>query len=405
MLKQPGEARMKQFEYNAQCEGGAAVSGTIEASDADEALKRLLAMHLSNIELGPVQAPPKRRSIRSDDFIFFNEQLASLASTGLCLDAGLRQLGKDIRSPRLRRMLNETAADIEKGVPLDQALEKRAARMPSLYGRVVRAGVQSGQLAGTLLNLSHHLRLIAQTRRLVAEALAYPAIVLVLALGMVTAIMLLIVPQFAAIFADFNTTLPALTLVIIGLAEHLPQILSVLGAVILLVVLAWWMLRLIPRGRLIRERAVLAIPALGAIVRNSVRARFLRAMAFSVNSGLPLPEALRLSAEATASPGASLEAHQIAQRIEQGESAYAACQGANVVPAMFGYVVVVNADRNNLEEGLIQLSKAYESRAVHSQSLLRAWLAPVGVLAVGLIIGMCILALFLPLVSLLQSVS
>lgn len=395
---------MKQFDYTAQCEGGTAINGTIEAADGDEALKRLLAMHLSNIELDTAKTPPKRRTIHRDDFIFFNEQLASLASTGLCLDAGLRQLGKDIRSPRLRRVLNETANDLEKGVPLDEALENRAAQLPALYGRVVRAGVQSGQLPGTLLNLSHHLRLIAETRRLVVEALAYPAVILVLATGMVTAIMLLLVPQFAEIFIDFDATLPIVTLAIIELAKHLPQVLSVTGAVLVLLVLTWWLMCLGARGRLIREKLLLAIPALGAVVRNSIRARFLRAMAFSVSSGITLPEALRLSAEATASPAASVESEQIAERIEQGESAYEACQHTNVIPAMFGYVVVVNTDRNNLEEGLIQLSNAYESRAVQSQSLLRAWLAPLAVLFVGFVIGMCILALFMPMVSLLQSI-
>ena len=385
--------------------GGARISGTIEAADSDEALKRLLAMHLSNIELGKAKSPPKHRPISSDDFIFFNEQLASLASTGLCLDTGLRQLGRDIRSPRLRRVLEETAADLERGLPLDQALEKRAGQMPALYGRVVRAGVESGQLPGTLLNLSHHLRLIAETRRLVAEALAYPAVVLILAVGMVTAVMLLLVPQFAEIFVDFDTQLPTLTLLIVESAQHLPQMLYVLGAVILLIALGWLLLRLYPYGRVIRERLVLGIPALGSVLRNSIRARFLRGMAFAVSSGIPLPEALRLSADTTASPGASAEAGQIATRIEQGESAYAACQHTTVIPAMFGYVVVVNTDRNNLEDGLLQLSTAYESRAVHSQSLLRAWLAPLAVLAVGSVIGVCILALFLPLVSLLQSVT
>ena len=396
---------MKRFEYTAQCEGGAAISGTLEAADSNEAIKQLIQMRLGNINVHEAKSPPKRRPIGSDDFIFFNEQLASLASTGMCLDAGLRQLGKDIQSPRLRRMLNEVAGDIERGRPLDQALEKHAKQMPSLYGRVVRAGVQSGQLPGTLLNLSHHLRLIAETRRLVVETLAYPVIVLGLALGMICVIMILLVSQFEEIFDDFGTQLPMITLAFLALARHIPELLIGLAIVVVALIALWFMLRLSSYGRMVREKLILSIPALGSIIRNSIRARFLRAMAFSVKGGIPLPEALRLSADATASPTASDDAHRIAGRVEQGESVFNACQQASLIPPMFGYVVEVNTARDNLEEGLAQLSEAYESRAVHSQSLLRGWLAPLAVIGVGVVIGMCILALFLPFLSLIQSVS
>ncbi len=396
---------MKRFEYTAQCEGGAAISGTLEAADSDGAIRQLIQMRLNNIDVHEAKSPRKRRAIGSDDFIFFNEQLASLASAGLCLDAGLRQLGKDVQSPRLRRVLNEVADDIERGLPLDQALEKHAEQIPSLYGRVVRAGVQSGQLPGTLLNLSHHLRLIAETRRLVVEALAYPVIVLGLALGMVCVIMIVLVPQFEEIFDDFGTQLPVITLALLALARRAPELLIGLGIAVAALIALWFMSRLSSYGRMGREKLILAIPALGSVIRNSIRARFLRAMAFSVRNGIPLPEAMRLSADATASPAASRDAHRIAGRVEQGESVFTACQQTSLIPPMFGYVVEVNTDRDNLEAGLGQLSEAYESRAVHSQSLLRGWLAPLAVIAVGVVVGICILALFMPFLALFQSIA
>lgn len=396
---------MKQYAYQAQCQGGTAISGTLEAADSDAAMTQLLAMSLENIDVQETKPPRKPRPIGRDDFVFFNEQLASLAGTGLCLDAGLRQLGKDIQSPRLRRVLDDVATDIERGLPLDQALERHAGEMPALYGRVVRAGIESGQLPATLFNLSHHLRLIAETRRLVVEALAYPAIVLVLALGVVCAVMILVVPQFGEIFADFGAQLPLLTVGLVHLAGLVPQLLGGLAVLLLILIGTWCVLRFSSSGRRLRERLLLAIPLLGSVIRDSLRARFLRAASFSVNSGMPLPEAMRLAADATASPSASRDARQIAERVEQGESVYAACREAVLIPPMFGYVVEVNTDRNNLEEGLIQLSGAYESRATHGQSLLRGWLAPLAVIGVGVVIGLCILALFLPFVSLMQSIT
>jgi type IV pilus assembly protein PilC len=129
-------------------------------------------------------------------------------------------------------------------------------------------------------------------------------------------------------------------------------------------------------------------------------------MAFAVNSGIPLPEAVRLSAGATASPGMSKEAEQVASRVESGGGVYEACQGTRLIPLMFGYVVdISSSDGSNLRDSLIQLSKAYESRAAQGQAFLRAWLAPLAVLGVGIVIGLLIVAMFMPMLSLIQSVS
>lgn len=393
---------MNQFEYTAQCEGGAAISGTFAASDGAEALKQLSSMGLRNVDLRQEARPRSPRRLSSEDFIFFNEQLASLASAGICLEAGLRQLGKDIQSPRLRGVFDAVAADIERGQSLETALEQHAAGMPALYARVVRAGVKSGQLPSTLLNLSHHLRLVAETRRLIAEALTYPAVVLVLALGILCTIIIVVVPQFAESFVDFGITLPWLTVMMISLAEALPGFLIGSGITAVGLVIVFLMLRARPAGRLAWERIVLTTPLIGPMIRNSLRARFLRAMAFAVNSGIPLPEAVRLSAEATASPVLSDEADRVARHVEGGGTVYDACHETGLIPAMFGYVVTVSGE--SLQDALTQLAKAYESRAVHAQSLLRGWLAPAGVLGVGFVIGLIILALFLPMVTLMQSI-
>lgn len=401
---------MKPFDYTAQCDGGAAISGTIEAPDGDEALQHLVGMRLTNIDLREAKGWSRHRPLRGDDFIFFNEQLATLAASGTCLDVGLRQLGKDLQSSRLRRVLDEVAGEIEKGVPLDEAVSRRADRLPALYARVVRAGVATGKLSATLLNLSHHLRQMAETKRLMWEALAYPGVVLVLACALVCAVLMLLIPQFDIMVTDFQSSgfgiqAPTLSIVIFDLARVFPSILGGIGLVVLVMAAGLTAARFSRNGRLIQEKLLLKIPVLGRAVRDSIRARFLRAMGFSVGSGIPLPEAVRLAADAAASPNLRCDAETLATRVEQGQKAYEACRNLVVVPPMFGYIVEVNEDRNNLEHGLIQLSNSYEMRAGHGQNLLRAWVGPLAIVLVGGLIGLCILALFLPLISILQSIS
>ena len=117
-----------------------------------------------------------------------------------------------------------------------------------------------------------------------------------------------------------------------------------------------------------------------------------------------MPEAVRLAADAAASPNLRRDADILAKRVEQGQKAYEACRNLVIVPPMFGYVVEVNEDRNNLEQGLIELSNSFEMRAGHGQNLLRAWIGPLAIVLVGGLIGLCILALFLPIVTMMQSV-
>ncbi|MFQ5589831.1 MAG: type II secretion system F family protein [Phycisphaerae bacterium] len=395
---------MKQFDYSAQCEGGSAISGSVEAEDGAGALAQLTSMGLRNIDLQAARRPSLRRPLSSDDFIFFNEQLASLADSGICLDAGLRQLGRDVRSGRLRTVLDAVATDVERGEPLDKALERHAVELPALYARVVRAGVASGCLSATLLNLSHHLRMVAQTRRIVSEAVTYPAIVLVLAFGVLCAVISFVGPLFAEVLPDLGVRLPVVSRVTIALAAVMPQILAGVGVVALGLFILLLSSKLSPACRAACERLALGVPVSGVLIRDSLRTRFLRALSFAVNSGIPLPEAMRLSAGATASPAISKEAERVASDVERGTAVCQACSRTRLIPAMFGYVVDVSSDRGDLGDALVQLSKAYESSARHCQSLLRTWVAPLAVVAVGIVVGVLVLALFAPLAAMMYSI-
>lgn len=396
---------MNHFQYSAQSKGGAAISGSFASQDATTAMQELDSMGLRNVDLQPMENPPVPRTLGSDDFIFFNEQLASLANAGICLDQGLRQLGKDVHSRSLRNVLEGMADEIEKGKSLPETLERHASQMPALYGRVVRAGIQNGHLPATLLNLSGHLRLTAETRRLLAEALTYPAVVLILAIGLFCGVLLLIVPQFAETFADFGVRLPALTIFMISLAHALPAILIVAFIILVIFALVLMAMRKSASGRLWYEHFVLRFPIVGALIRNSLQARFLRSMAFAVDAAVPLPEAMRLSGGATGSPTLMHDTDVVAGQIERGVHVEEACRRASLIPAMFGYFVGLKGDAANLRDGLLQLSKSCEARAAHSQSMLRGWLAPLAVFTVGMAIGLLILALFMPMVQLVQSVS
>lgn len=396
---------MPWFEYEGLSPGGTAIAGRIEAAGHDPALASLAQMQVQVQELRAATAARSPARISEDDLVFFNEQLASLTKAGIVLDEGLAQLGRDVDSPRLRRWITEVVADLRSGVTIDQAIARRQEGLPLLYGRVIQAGVQTGELPGVLLNLNQHLRLVGETRRILWETASYPVLVLFLAFTVMSGFLVFVVPKMKEVFADFGVSLPGLTLVMIWLSDH--YLLAVLVGVLFLAGLGFLIhsLKFFEGGAAFREQLSLALPLFGRIKRASLIARFLRAVSTSLGSGLPLPQAMRLAAESTGHRALILDAERLAQEVEKGQSIFSVNQSARLIPPLFGYCVQVATGREALPLAVGQLARSYENRAVHVQGLLRALLLPAMVVVLGCFLALGVLAMFLPLVSLINSVS
>lgn len=397
---------MPWYEYEGQCPNGTAIAGRIEAED-HEAAREMLSetMHLRLRDVRQAKSPPPPAAISDDDFVFFNEQLASLASAGIALDQGLLQLSRDVRSRRLKRFIDKVVADLRNGEPLEDAIAKHESRLPVLYSRVIRAGVQSGQLPATLLGLNQHLRLMGQTRQVLWETLSYPIFLMVIALLIISFFFLQLVPQFREIFSDFGTRLPGPTLLLLHLADVYPTLLVFTAAVIGGAFVIWQLLRTTHGGRVAREVVVTKLPVVGNVYKASLTSRFVRSAATSIQAGIALPEALRLAGGVTGSPGLQAESERVASAVEDGRPIFEAAQFCLFIPAIFGYTVQLALGRNVLPSALLQLAETYEARASHHQAQLRLILFPAVVAGVGCFIAFAVLGLFLPLVTLINCVS
>jgi len=401
---------MSWFEYEGLTHGGTAMVGRIEAPSLEQARNDLDRMGIELRQINPAVAPPKHvAGLNEDDFIFFNEQLASLAQAGIALDEGLAQMARDLSSSRLKRWIEALVADLRRGVPIDQAIASREAGLPILYSRVIRAGIASGELPATLLNLNQHLRMAGSTRRLIWELVSYPLLVGFFAMTLFSLFMMLIVPQFKEIFKDFGANMPQMTLAMLSFSEwfthgHPPGWVVIWGTPIVLYLL-WHFIRVLPGGFAMRERIVMAIPAVGQVHRASLVARFLRSVATAISTGIPLPQAVRLSADATGSTMLRNDAEHVAGEVEHGHPIFVACQSTRIIPPMFGFCVQVATGREALPNAIAQLSRSYENRAVHMQTLVLSFVFPLSIILLGAFMFFGISGLFLPLVSLINSVS
>ena len=398
---------MATFEYNALTSAGRLMKGTIEAGsrqEADELLKQM-QLAVNSVEQAKPQKP--RTAIGRNEFVLFNQQLASITKAGIPLERGLRELARDVRSKSMQRLVDGIAEDLERGVNIEQAFERRQKHFPPLYGRILKAGVETGRLSEMLTSLNRHLEMANQTRRIIFEAMAYPAVILSLAAIVITGVFTFIIPQFGAILEEMvgGRRLPGLTRVFLSMAHHVGPFWLTVGAIIAAILILYGLLSASAAGRRFKESILLNLPVIGRVYYSSTLSRMAEAMAIMVAAGSDMPLSLRLSAGATGSEKLILESETLASQIEQGANILEAGQFCQMMPRLFLYSIQLGTQRNELQDNLYSLGQMYTEQARCGQARLQAVLLPLMIIGVGVFIALTILAMFTPMIQIITTLS
>jgi type II secretory pathway component PulF len=397
---------MAVFQYDALTTGGRLMKGTIEAGSLEDAGGQLAAMGLLVNTLEKARQEQPRTAIGRNEFLLFNQQLASITRAGIPLERGLRELARDVSSAAMRQLIEDIATDLEAGVPIEEAFTKREKHFPPLYGRILKAGVETGRLSEMLTSLNRHLELAGQTRRIIFEAMSYPAVIFVLGAIIITGVFRFIIPQFGTILHEMvGGRLPTLTAAILRLADNIIPFWIAVAVLIGSAVVIFGALASSPAGRRFEEQLFLRLPVLGRLYHNSSLSRMAEAMALLVGAGCDIPEALRLGAVASGSGTLALESDLIAQQVERGTNILEAGQGAHMLPRLFLYSVQLGAQRNELQDNLYSLGQMYADQARAGQSRLQTFLLPMMIIIIGGVIATSILGVFLPMIQVVQSLS
>jgi len=388
---------MATFEYNALTSAGRLMKGTIEAGtnqEADELLKQMQLV-VNSVEKAKAKKP------------LFNQQLASITKAGIPLERGLRELASDISSRSMRRLVDAIADELEAGVSIEQAFEKRQKHFPPLYGRILKAGVETGRLSEMLTSLNRHLERATQTRRIIFEAMTYPAVILVLAAIILTGVFTFIIPQFGVVLEEMveGAELPGLTRLFLSMAKNVVPFWITVGFVIAVIVILFAVLSASTAGRRFKESLLLQTPVVGRVYHSSMLSRMAEGMAIVVAAGSDMPVSLRLSSGATGSEKLILESEALADQIEQGANILEAGQFCRMIPRLFLYSIQLGTQRNELQDNLYSLGQMYAEQARCGQTRLQAILLPLMLVLVGGFLAITIMAMFLPMISIITNLS
>jgi len=391
---------MATFEYNALTSSGRLMAGTIEANSPEQASELLKDMQLTVNEITRAKARMPKTAIGRGEFLLFNQQLASITRTGIPLERGLREIAADIGSRRMRKLITEVADELEAGASIEEAIERRHRQFPALYGHILKAGVESGRLSEMLTSLNRHLELSAMTRRIIFEALCYPAVVLTLAAAVITMVFVLIVPGYAEVIVDMagGMALPALTQWFLTMSEHVGQFWGVVLIFILAIVAVFVLLSMSAAGRRFIESVLLKVPIVGRVYYCGALAKMAEAMALLVGAGCIMPTCLRLASGASGSEKLRLECELLAGRIEEGAGIVEAGHFCQMIPRLFLYSVQLGAQRNELQDNLHNLGEMYSQQTRGMQARLQNILPAALIIFLGFVVGLMVLSMFLPLV-------
>lgn len=339
-----------------------------------------------------------------DDFLILNEEIAAMARAGLPIDKGLATLADEIGSGRLGRVTARIAEDLREGRTLPEALRRQGSTMPDYYAALMAAGMRSGRLGEILATLSLYTRTLLDLRAIVLSALFYPTLVFVISVGLLAVLLFFVVPQFERIFMDFRMKLPWVTQLVIDLSRYPFQVFVLPPLILLvLVLLTRWFLRRTAYGRQMWGTIIYRIPLFGTLIRAARLAAFTDLLGVLVDHDVPLHEAFRLAGEASADPLVSAGARQVGQHLGEGEPLGRALSQATMVPQFVAWMIGLGERRGTLAATLHQVSQMYRRQVELRAGLLKSALSPFFIVIVAtVIVGLFVLALFMPLLGLLE---
>lgn len=401
---------MPRFRYKAKDPHGQVHAGLIEAASLENASQRLADDGLEVVEIQPESGdqggPPSRLTAKETEDVVVT--LAELSSAEVPLAEGLRAAAQASKG-RVARALRSIAADVERGYALESVMSERGQYLPAHVRALVAAAARSHRLGLALDDLVEHHRATREAGMRVLGAIAYPLIVVGLTFLLMSFMPLFVVPQFKQMFAEFDLELPAVTQMVIGMSDAMLWMAAGPGKWIVLVVvvmlLGFMICASLGIGTGWSQRFASTMPLLGPIWQWSGVAAFARLLATMIEYGLPLPEAIRLASDGVHDPDVREAAIELADGVENGKSMSEVLRESNHLPPSITPFVRWGEQTGNLAEGLRVVSEMFLQRLQMRTLLLSSISPPVVFIFVGLMIGVMVVALFMPMVSLIQGLS
>jgi type IV pilus assembly protein PilC len=346
----------------------------------------------------------QRRKVKPKILMIFTRQLATLIDSGLPLLRGLNVLAKQERDAVLKSTINKLADSVQGGGTFSEGLAQYPLIFNDLYVNMVKAGEVGGVLELVLTRLAEFQEKAAKIKNKVAAAMVYPLIVMTMAVTIMGFLLVFIVPKFEAVFHDMlgDRPLPVVTTFVLSLSRFVQGHWLVIVALIFAAVAGYKFSNRTAKGRSTIDRVKLRSPLFGDVIRKTAISRFSRTLGTLVTSGVPILQALNITRETAGNMVIAQAIGQVHESVKEGESIVQPLEASAAFPPMVISMIDVGEETGQLPEMLLKIADVYDDEVDNSVAAMTAALEPIMIVFLALVVGTIVIALFLPLISIIQ---
>ncbi|HJQ21737.1 MAG TPA: type II secretion system F family protein [Gemmatimonadaceae bacterium] len=388
---------MASFTYTARDAKGELKSATVDATSREEAISQLKKQRLNVIKIDEQVKKKKAGKVPIRQIVIFTRQFSTMINSGLPLVQAMSILAEQSEDPNLRDVTKQVVFDVESGNTVADALRKHPGAFSELYVNMVAAGEAGGILDTILMRLAVFMEKNDALVRKVKGAMIYPGVIMTVAAGAITVLLIFVIPTFVKMFREAGIPLPLPTRIVIAMSEFLQSY--------------WWLMAIIigagvyslrkyyatQDGKLVIDRLMLKMPVLGDVIRKSAVSRFTRTLGTLIGSGVSILDGLEITAKTSGNRVIQDAIMESRASIAGGETISAPLKKSQVFPPMVISMINVGEQTGGLDEMLGKIADFYDEEVDAAVSGLLALMEPVMIVFLGVVVGGMVIAMYLPI--------
>jgi type IV pilus assembly protein PilC len=394
------------FQYQALDARDNVVSGEIDASSVGEATARLRdsGYHALQVKAADEDAPLIPRRISKNDLVYLTSQLAIMTQTGINLSTALGGILQQEENPTMRKVLEDLKGAVESGEDFSTALGRWPKWFDKTHISLVKASEATGLLGEMLESIATYLRKELESRGKVRAALAYPSVMLLMAIGVTIFLLTFVLPKFAPLFNSRGMQLPKITVVMMTASSCLINYWYLWIGALVAGVIGFLHARRTPGGRKAIDWCKISMPIVGPMCRKVAISRSLRTLGTMISSGVPMLESLELSANVAGNYYFEELWRGVLEQVTSGSQICTALARTDLFPKVLVQMISAGEDTGKLDSVLVKVSNYYDGEVETSLKTVTSMLEPIMITIMGVIVGGIGMALMLPIFSLSKAV-
>lgn len=399
---------MPHFAYVGRNAQGNRIEGVMESPTGSILAEHLAESGITPIRISESAAPTEafgkqlsrlldRQKAGFLDVLLFSRQMYTLIKAGVPIMRALAGLQESAMNRAFAAVIQDLREALDSGRELSQALARNPGVFGNFYVAMIRVGETTGRLEEVFLQLFHHLEFQKYMKDQVKTALRYPSfVILAMAIALVI-INIFVIPAFAKVFKGFNAELPLMTRILIGFSDFTLAWWPAILALLIVAVFAFRMFVKTADGRLAWDRFKLRIPIAGKIIRKATLARFARSFAMAARSGVPIVQGLSLTGQVVENAWIEKKLEDMRMGVERGESVLRTAVASGVFTPVVLQMVMVGEESGSLDEMMLEIADMYQREVEYELKTLSAQIEPILIVALGAMVLVLALGVFLPM--------